>query len=229
MNEKITVMLSSTVSDMLLEREATVRALKQFEFVKFVGTKPIRIGTHPSSPYIQTLNLAETCDFLILLLGERFGFEIREGVSATEAEFDAAYKNNPTKILVFKKGGIEPEEQQKRFISKVSDYYKGYWITNFRDLHDLQELVVNSFLFILKERASIGYRLNYFDHFVRIAIQRRPIPDIKVRYSVQDDFIELIYDIFGNIYVVHFQKTKLYNDFWGCVAELEKLFMEWMK
>lgn len=140
--------------------------------------------------------MAEDCDFYILLIGERYGYEIRNGTSATEAEFDAAYQQNPTKILVFMKNGMTPEKKQAKLIKKVGNYYNGFWITKYEDSHGLQDLINDSLLELLKDRAAIGYKLDYFDHFMRIAIQRKPVPDAKLSYSVQGDNIELSFLFF---------------------------------
>ena len=227
--DQITVMLSSTIENLFAERDAVIKAFEQFPFIEIIGAKPMHKVSSATSPYLHTLNLAKSCDFYILVLEERYGIEIHEGMSAVEAEFDAAYQDNPTKVLIFQKEDITPEEKQKKFITKVGDYHKGFWITKYKYPYDLKDLVTYSFLALLKDRASIGYRLNYFDHFVRIAIQRQPSPEATVNYSVKEDLIELSYKVFGNNYVVHFNKSQIYSDFWGCVAELENLFSEWGK
>jgi len=221
-------MLSSRVNDMLAERDAVVKSLEsRLPFIDIIGAEPIKGEAIANSPYLATIQMAEECDFYVLLIGETYGFEIRKGTSATEAEFDAAYKQNPTKILVFKKEGITPEKKQKKFIDKVGNYYQGFWITKYKYPHDLQDLVANSLLKLLKDRASIGYKLNYFDHFIRIAIQRKPTPDAQVLYSILNDDIELSYSFFSQTRVVHFSKETIFKDFWGSVAKLENAFVEW--
>ena len=88
-------------------------------------------------------------------------------------------------------------------------------------------MVKNSLLQLLKERAAIGYKLNYFDHFIRIAIQRKPVPDATVSYSAQGDDIEFSYIFFSKTYVIQFKKERIFKDFWGCIAELENSFIRW--
>lgn len=227
MPDTIKIMLSSTIKDMVAERDAVIKEFAKYPFVELIGAEPIEGVSQAVSPYIATLDMARSCDFYLLMLGERYGYEIRKNTSATEAEFDEAYKENPTKILVFKKNGITPEKKQKKFIDKVGDYYHGYWISKFTYTHDLQCLVGNTFLEMLRQRASIGYRLNYFDHFIRIAIQRIPYPDTKILYSVKEAEIELIYNFFGKDHIIHFAKDEVHSDFWGCISTLEKKFVEW--
>lgn len=229
--EPIKIMISSTIKNMLPDRKAVINAFSGVPFVQVIGAEPIRIQTYAYSPYLTTIDMAKGCDFYILLLGCRYGYKTQSEKSATEVEFEAAYEDNPTKILIFQKecSESELEEEQRNFIGEVSDYYKGYWITKYSSLEDLKKLVIHSFFFLLKERASIGFRLNYFDHFVRCAIQRIPAPDVRVFYSVNEDVIELKYKIFGNLYFIHFKKEEIYKDFWGCIAYLEEKIGGWVK
>jgi hypothetical protein len=171
--------------------------------------------------------MAEACDFYILLLGARYGHEIASGISATEAEFDRAVQVNPTKILVFRNSSVAPEPKQKKFITKVSDYYKGYWVAEYQNTLDLQNLVNDSFLSLLKERAAIGSRLMHVDHFIRLAIQRRPVSDAVVYYSVTCDNIELTYECYGCTHHIQFTRARVSSDFWGSVSELETQFRKW--
>ncbi len=227
MSEKITIMLSSTISDMPADRDAIVKLYDKYPFVDIIGAKPIQ-KSYAANPYTNTLDMAERCDFYILLLGSRYGYEIRLGVSATEAEFDRAYSTNPTKILAFKNTSSSPDPKQETFIRKVGDYYKGYWISEYKFTHDLQQLVEDSFLSLLKERASIGRQLSHADHFVRLAIQRRPNKDALVFYCLDKDIVELTYEFHGKTHVIQFGKTKINHDFWGCMSKLENQFASWV-
>jgi hypothetical protein len=227
MPDKIKVMISSTIKDLLADRDAIQKCFLNFPFVELVGAEPIRERTSARSPFINTIDMAENADFFILILGSRYGYEIRAGTSATEAEFDAAYQSDPTKILVFQKEGDKPDEKQQTFIDKVGHYYKGYWITRYQYTHDLQTIVEDSFLSLLKERAAIGTKLTFFDHFVRIAKQRSPSPGIKNEYAVREDRIEFTYHFPNRDRIIHFDKQKVISDFWGCVAEIEHQFYKW--
>ena len=222
-------MISSTVNDLLVDRNAVVKAFEPFSFIQTVGAAPIKHSSYTRSPYTATIEMAESCDLFLLLLGGRYGFGVEDGKSATEVEFDAAYKTDPTKILVFQKEGVKVAPKQRKFIKRVNDYYHGYWITAYPSIQGLQKLIVNSFELWIKERASIGYKLNYFDHFVRLAIQRSPSPDTKILYSVQAEYIELQYILFERKYFIHFEKFQVYNDFWGCIASLERHFEQWRR
>jgi hypothetical protein len=227
MTEKITIMLSSTISDMEADRDAIKRVFEKYPFVELVGAKPIQ-KSFASNPFIHTLNLAENCDFYILMLGERYGFEIPSGVSATEAEFDQAVKVNPTKVLVFRKTSVSPEPKQENFIKKVGDYSKGYWISDYEYTHTLQDLVEDSFLQLLKERASIGKKMSYVEHFVRLAIQRYPTSDASVYYSVTKEYVQLTYEFHGKSKIIQFDRSRINKDFWGCISHLEHKINTWL-
>ncbi len=227
MTEKITIMLSSTISDMEADRDAIVKVFEKYPFVELVGAKPIQKSV-ASNPYAHTLSLAENCDFYILLLGERYGFEIRPGVSATEVEFDQVIKINPTKVLVFKNTSVSPEPKQLNFIKKVGDYHKGFWFSEYAYTHTLQEIVEEGFLALLKERASIGQKLSYVDHFVRLAIQRYPAQDASVYYSVTKDMVDLSYEFHGTSHTLQFDRSAINKDFWGCISYLEEQFSHWV-
>lgn len=145
MAENIKIMLSSTITDMLADRDAIIRLFERYPFVELIGANPIQ-KSYPTSPYTNTLDMAKSCDFYFLMLGSRYGYEIRPNISPTEAEFDHAYQANPTKILVFKNISNPPEPKQETFIKKVGNYFKGYWISEYTYTHDLQNLVEDPLL-----------------------------------------------------------------------------------
>jgi hypothetical protein len=227
--ETIKVMVSSTVSDLVGERDAIKKAFNEISFVELVGADPLNETAVAGNSRVVTADMARNCDLYILILGNRFGYDVGNGKSATEIEFDAAIRNDPTKILVFKKNSDEePEEKQKAFIEKVSSYYNGYWRTSFTHTHDLQAYVKSSFSKWLKERASIGTGLTYLDHFVRLAKQMMPEPNAQVNYKVTSEDVELEYIFFGKCHEIHFSRQQLYTNFWGCFNELANQFDRWI-
>ncbi len=223
----IEAMISSTVRDLLPDRQALLDAFERVPFVNVTGAEPVDEPPRASSPYAATIEMADRCHVYFLVMGRRYGYEAREGKSATELEFDAAYAADPTKILVFQKRVRSYETKQKDLIRKIGDYHHGYWVTKYREPEELGRLAIESFATWLQGRASIGYKLNYFDHFVRMAIQRSPVPGAKVLYSVRENHVELEYRIFGRVYSVHFDKSKILNDFWGTITVLDETFAKW--
>lgn len=225
--DKIKVMISSTVTDLQAERDAVEHVFRKYNFVELVGAGNLNTSATASNSLTHTLALAKTCDLYILILGGRFGWELESGKSATEIEYDTAIKHDPTKVLIFLKEGIEVEDKQLRFINRVSDYFGGYWRTPFKYSHELNIKVESSFLNWLKERAGIGKELSYVDHFVRIAIQSKPVPDAVVQYRVTLNDVQFDYDFFGSTRNITFDRTRIYRDFWGCISELNQTFIRW--
>lgn len=223
-------MVSSTVEDLLGERDAIVNAFKSINIVELVGADPFNIKGFSQHPRGVTREMAKDCDLYILILGHKFGMDIGNGKSATEIEFDAAFRDDPTKILVFQKEFEEEEieAEQKHFIDRVCNYYSGYWRPTFKYTYELQELVLDSFSQWLKDRAAIGKDLNYLDHFVRVAKQIKPEPNALVYYQVAKDFVEIEYEFYGKSHVMHFDKQDIYKDFWGCINSLYDQFEIWL-
>ena len=120
--DKIKIMISSTVSDLKGERDAIKSVFNNIEFVELVGVDPVNTTSFAGSSRTLTTQMASNCDLYILILGKESGSMLPSGKSATEIEFDAAFRNDPTKILVFKKdfheiGSIN--SLQQKFINKV--------------------------------------------------------------------------------------------------------------
>lgn len=221
-------MLSSTVKDLLPDRAVLFAALQSSRIVDFVGVTPIDEQANSGSAYVTTIQMAEECDLYILILGGRYGFKTNHGgKSATELEFDAAYRSDPSKILIFKKASVKADRLQSAFIRKVSEYHKGYYVYRYSELSDLEHAALNSFTKWITERAAIGKRLSYFDHFIRLAVQRTPFPNVHPIYAVADDHIELKYKISGRIFSIHLDKQHIYKDFWGSVSILDQHFEKW--
>jgi hypothetical protein len=225
----IDVMLSSTVKDLLPDREAAVAALATIPIVRVVGARPVRQPPIARSPYVATVEMAEACHLYVLLLGGRYGHAPRDGKSATELEFDAAVRTDPTKVLVLQKVVARTGRLQRDFIDRVGGYFHGFWISTYRDLGELGDLLLAGFDAWIRERAAIGHKLGYFDHFLRLAIQRSPAPGVQPSYAVRDDDIELHYRLFGRDREVHIAKAEIVRDFWGSIATLDRYFEEWRR
>lgn len=228
--DKIKIMVSSTVKDLEGERQSITEILSKYDFVELCGAAPYTTSSISSSSMLYTKDLAEKCDLYILILGSKFGYTLEDGRSATEFEFDAAYHSDPTKILVMKKEtDTKVEKKQQRFIKRVTDYYTGYWRATFKYTHELQTIVVNSFWSWLKDRASFGSNFTYLDHFVRLALQKKPTQDTLVLYCVKENYVEIEYSVFQNTLVTQFDKLQIYKDFWGSLYNLESQISNWIK
>jgi hypothetical protein len=225
----IDVMLSSTISDLRRDREAIAKSLSRINLLNFLGIQPVEGPSYGRSPLLATVEMAEVCHLYILLIGEKYGFVSGQGKSATEMEYDAAYRDDPTKILIFCKEADEREPAQQEFVRRVGEYHRGYYMRSYRDTYELAELAGASVVQWLEERAAIGRKLEYFDHFIRLAVQKSPFPGVRPTYRVDEDHIELKYRILGRSFTVHFDKALIYNDFWGCMASLESRFDGWRR
>lgn len=224
---KIKIMISSTVEDLLNEREAISEIFQGNPFFELVGAKPFLDSSSAKSSFLQTTKLAKECDLYILILGKRFGWELDNGRSATEIEFDTAIKQDPTKILVFLKKESDIEEKQKKFINKVSEYYSGYWRVEFEKTDQLKEYVKESVLSWLKDRASFNDKVTYCEHFVREAIQLKPTNDTNVYYSVREDYVEIEYHAMKQTHTIQCEKTKIFSDFWKSLYIIQEDITRW--
>jgi hypothetical protein len=78
----------------------------------------------------------------VLVLGTRYGFVAKSGVSVTEEEFLEARKIG-VPVLVFVQS-VEFEPQQRSFLDRIRDYEDGYFIASFKTPHDLQTKVTTA-------------------------------------------------------------------------------------
>lgn len=227
---KISIMISSVIDGLEAERDAIKECFIDISFVELIGARPYNNTARSASSAYATIEMAKTCDLYVLILSERYGTEIPGGQSATEAEFDAAFKSDPTKIMVFRKESTDIiEEKQKRFIEKVTNYCSGYFRPSFKDPNQLKVMISDSFTNWLVDRARLGRKLNYLDHFVIVAKQISPLDGIKVYYKVTEEFVEIEYAIAGTTKVIQFDNITLASDFWGCVNELQLQCNKWSR
>lgn len=226
--DKIKVMVSSKVFGLEEERQAIQALLDNYPIFELVGAFPYVGNSEISSPAIKTASMAKECDLYILILGDKFGFELPDGRSATELEFDTAVKQDPTKVLVFIKKSSFVEKKQKKFINKVSDYFKGYWREEFDSTDTLCRLIEQTIIRWLKDKASFGNQLSYCDHFVWYAQKLKPNPETQVYYKVNSIDVEIEYKVFEKSHFFIIRREEIYKDFWGSIYELQKTIDGWM-
>jgi hypothetical protein len=142
------VMISSTISDLVQEREAAERAIRR---LKLEGLRSETVGSLPTTPRELCALWAEQCRIFILIIGERYGHKINpNGKSAVEFEYDVACKHDRGKILVYEKKGVTREPELEEFFERLKDFNRGHIISYFAtpdDLykqiqHDVPELVL---------------------------------------------------------------------------------------
>lgn len=221
MSEKIKIMISSTIKDLMADRDAAIKAFSENPMVEIVGATPIN-AAYSGSPYETTMRLAKQCDFFVLLLGGRFGFDPGEGKSATQLEFEAAYLSDPTKIVVFKKASSESaEKKQSDFINSISEYKSGFWVTNYEYTHDMKDLLQSVFLDWLRDRASVG-ATDVTERFLQIVSKKLPFSYTRLEYAVLNNRIEIKILHNKNQHYIHFDRSKIHTEFWECVYEFDR-------
>lgn len=133
----IKVMISSTTEDLGPERKAAERAIRSLNLTS------LRIETFGSTPYssksMSSLQ-AEQCDIFVLIIGERYGHVIKsEEISSVEFEYEAARAQNPAKIFVYAKEGVNREPRLDEFLNRLQDFQSGYFASRFTSVEDLQK------------------------------------------------------------------------------------------
>lgn len=227
---KISIMVSSVIDGLQGERDAIKEAFKDIPFVELIGATPFNNTATSGSSSYATLEMARNCDLYILILSEKYGYKVKGDKSATEAEYDEAIKDDPTKILVFlRDNGKIIEKEQQEFINRVSNYYDGYFRPTFQYTHQLKDMAIESFAEWLKNRAELGNRLTVLDHFIRTARQILPSDTAKVYYRTTEDYVEFEYHINGSDNTIQFSNREVSNNFWGCINELQVKCDEWSK
>jgi len=86
------------------------------------------------------LTEVETSDIFVLVLGPTFGFEVEDGVSATQAEFRHA-RTLGKPILVFVQNA-EMEPAQAEFRRELEDFHTGFFRASFGTPEQLKDEVV---------------------------------------------------------------------------------------
>jgi hypothetical protein len=208
MPNKISVLISSTIADLEGDMDAVSKALQSYDFVEMIGAHPLGT-TAMGNPYHITRDFAEACDLYILILGDRFGFEIPSGRSATAVEFDAASQFDPTTVIVFRKSPFSPEPKQKLFADQVGAYESGDWINDYRYTHDLERMTKDVFVSGLKHRGGIGSRLTALDRFIILGVQSRPSQNASLEYRVTDNDVEFMYSYKWATHLYYIRKYQI--------------------
>lgn len=222
----IKAMISSTVSDLVADRDAASNAIADNHLFSALG---VGIGQQSSaaSPLVTTRKMADECDLYILILGERYGYEAFEGKSATEVEFDAAYRSDPTKIIIFRKNIGRYEPKQKAFIDRVSNYNSGYWYNSYEHTHILRDMITQALNDWVVDRCKNRGVVARDESFLRLAADMRPRLDLPMRYSVTDSDLELRFQDSKRDLQSHFSRDNIARDFWGSLADLQSQVYNW--
>lgn len=133
------VFISSVISDFEEYRQSAKRA------VEIMGDKPVMsedFGARPYSSEKACVTEVQSSDVYIVVLGEKYGYLVPEGVSVTHAEYRAA-KDSGRPILAFIKH-CEMEAEQDRFRQEVEEYQEGLFRGSFASPEELKEEIIKS-------------------------------------------------------------------------------------
>ncbi len=132
-------MISSTVEDLGPEREAADRAISGLKLDRFRAEK---FGSFPHPPEVICALLAEQCDIFVLIIGERYGYEIKSRrISVVEFEYEVARAQDRGKILVYIKEGVTREPRLEDFARRLEDFESGHFRTLFKTAEELPEKI----------------------------------------------------------------------------------------
>lgn len=132
------IFVSSTVKDLPNEREAAKRAIKKIPATPIMSEYTMNAVDKPS---VQAcVDEVKKSDFYILILGGRYGWELENGISLTELEYDTAFKEG-IPIFVFNTN-YEKEEKQQKFANKAGS--QRFWKT-VTDAFQLEDEIKKSY------------------------------------------------------------------------------------
>lgn len=128
------VMISSTVDDLIEEREVTERAIRELQLT---GFRAETFGSVPHPPKVVCEFLAQQCDIFVLIIGKRYGHIMSDGISVVEFEYRVARAQNPQKILVYIQDDVDREPRLTEFLKCVQDFDHGFFRSFFTTPNDL--------------------------------------------------------------------------------------------
>jgi len=129
------VMLSSVRRGLADVRDSVAPVLKilRYDVIRFETV----VTTTPAPPRAICVEMVETADIYLLILGDEYGDPMPgTDLAPTEEEWTIA-RNQGKPIVVFKKADIHPGPRQAAFIKRVEDYETGTWRHSFADAGDL--------------------------------------------------------------------------------------------
>lgn len=222
------VMISSVVEKLLHQRQVAYDAVNVHPRFTAIGMKPVPATAVGSSSYLETQRWARECDTYLLLVGKDYG-DSRFGKSPTEVEFDAAYGDDPTKIVVIKLKDDGPicDLNQKRFINRVRDYKSGYFTQDANGTDELAASISTVLDDFLERRAKRREEITIADRFVLESLSVGALLGLTLQYSVSADRVFFLYPLGENVIDTFVEKQAISQDFWGELAKLKDAFASW--
>ena len=118
MKKKLQVFISSTWTDMILERQAVVEAILEAGHIP-AGMELFSADNKKQFEVIK--KVIDLCDYYILIIGQRYGsINPDTGISYTEMEYDYAIKNKiPVLVFVLDEQIVLPDDKKENEPDKV--------------------------------------------------------------------------------------------------------------
>jgi len=139
------IFISSTVKDLPNEREAAKRAIEKIPAIPIMSEYTMNAVDKPS---VQAcVDEVKKSDFYVLILGGRYGWELENGISITELEYDTAFKEG-IPIFVFNTN-YKKENKQQKFANKAGS--QRFWKT-VTDVSQLESEILKSYEQYVEEK-----------------------------------------------------------------------------
>ena len=142
---KPNIFISSTVKDLPNEREAAKRAVEKLSAIPVMSEFTMNAVNKPSVD--ACIDEVKKSDFYILILGGRYGWELENGISITELEYDTAYKENKP-IFVYNTT-YKKEPKQAKFAEKAGS--QRFWKV-VKNAFELEEEIEKSYKQYIEEQ-----------------------------------------------------------------------------
>ncbi len=146
--DKLKIFISGTQNDMLPERDAVSRAVEAVALAESVRAE--QTLSQIQSPRDWIVEQVQSCDIYVGVYSHRYGWIVpEEDISVTEYEFDLAVRlGKPILAWIRKQQSAEKNlsdfDRQQQFLSRVSDFSKGYLRQVFENTDELERWVVDA-------------------------------------------------------------------------------------
>lgn len=138
-NPKPIIFVSSTIDNLPNERTTAYNTIEKMAF--YPSMSDYTFEAVNSNSIKACIDKVKECDVFILMLGPTYGWELPNGISITELEYDTAYKENKP-IFVFNLK-YNKEEKQKIFEKKIGSLYEYKTV---KDVYELENEIKKSLL-----------------------------------------------------------------------------------
>lgn len=161
MNKRYQVFVSSTFTDLAVERMEVIKALLELDCIP-CGMEYFPAASEDTWHYIS--DLIKQCDYYIVIVAGRYGSLTPEGISFTQKEYECAIKNGvpaiaflcaePEKLPV-KNVDTDPERKQK--LEKFVALLKTHLCKEWHNADELGAVVSRSVTQLIKRTPRTGW------------------------------------------------------------------------